>query len=166
MPRESFEHHNLINLFEYESQKFIEKIGKFKEFCFYKSSYENSNYLYLKNGNEKTIAVCSYFFFEIDSENVPAIDLTVIDEDFRRIGICNFFYDYFLETYGKLISGNCLNKSFRKVDSSFGIWMKLSEKYEMKIFEVLSKKIIKYSYYKAFKSKWNYRRRLIVSKHF
>ena len=78
--------------------------------------------MFLKDG-EKIIALLVYFFYKLDRK-IPAIDIIVVDEEYRRKGIAKFFYNYLLEKHKALISGICLNKNDGKIDGSFGLLMK------------------------------------------
>lgn len=158
-----FEHHDLINLYFKEVTKGSSKIGGYLTFDLYNSRNDKEHYLFLKNGSE-IIALCCFFFYEHLNKKVPAIDIVVVSEEFRRKGIVNFFYEYLLEKYTCLISGICLNKNFRKIDGSFGLWMKLFKKYSHGIFNMFENKIEEYSFYKAFKSSKNLKRRLVIWK--
>lgn len=155
-PIELFNNNNILYLFE---DKKFELIGDFLCLDFCECSLEKCHYIVLKNGS-KIIAFCSYFFYKIDKEKVPAIDYVFVEEYYRNKGICKFFYNYLFKISGKLISGNCLSTTNKK-DGSFGIWLRLIEKNDVKLFDVVNEKISDYSFYKAFKSIHNYRRRLI-----
>lgn len=159
-----FEHHDLINLYFSDVTKKEKLKGKYLEFNFYKSNSDKEHYLFLKNGN-KIIALCCFFFYEVQDKKIPTIDIVVVEEEYRRKGIVKFFYNYLLEKYSCLVSGNCLNKNSKKQDGSFGLWTNyLFKKYEHGIFDVYSKKIEKYSFWKSFKSPRNIKRRLIIWK--
>lgn len=156
-----FENHNIIYLYSSDVIKNCKKIGTYLTFDFYSNNYEKENYLFLKDNN-KIIALLVYFFYEVDSEKIPAIDIVVVDEEYRRKGITTFFYNHLLNIYGKLISGICLNKSDRKIDGSFGLWVKLIKKHSPKLFNIYTNSLEKFSFYRAFKSKHSIKRRIFI----
>lgn len=163
-PFKLFEHHDLINIYFKDVTNGSSKIGKYLNFTFHKSSNDKEQYLFLQNGTE-IIALCCYFFYELDCKEIPAIDIVVVEEDFRRLGITNFFYEYLLEKHDYLISGICLNKNSKKSDGSFGLWIKhLFRKHSFGLYNIYKNKIEKYSFWKAFKSSKNLKRRLIIWK--
>jgi len=159
-----FEHHDLINLYFSEVVKNSCLLGNYLTYDFYKSRSDKEHYLFLKNGN-KIIALCCFFFYDVEDKKIPSIDIVVVEEEYRRNGITKFFYNYLLEKYDCLVSGNCLNKNAKKIDGSFGLWIKfLFRKYKHGIFDIYSKKIEKYSFWKAFISPKNIKRKLIIWK--
>lgn len=161
-PFKLFEHHDLINLYFKEVTNGCTKIGSYLTFDLYDSRSNKEHYLFLKNGSE-IIALCCFFFYEYADKKIPAIDIVVVEENFRRNGIVSFFYEHLLEKYNYLISGICLNKNSRKRDGSFGLWLnKLFKKHSHGIYNIFENKIEKYSFYKAFKSSKNLKRRLII----
>lgn len=156
-----FENHNIIYLYSSDVIKQCKYIGMFREFKFYKNFSGKEQYLFLKNGPH-IIALLCYFFYEISGKQIPAIDIVVVDPDYRRNGITTFFYEHLLNNFGGLISGNCLNKNPRKNDGSYGLWKKMLEKYDRKLFAAYGSKVEEYSYYKAFKGKNSGRKRLLI----
>ncbi len=158
-----FENHNIIYLYSENIIKGCEFISKYLNFKVFYNKILDESYLFVKDDN-KIVGILSYFFYQINNENVPAIDIVIIDEEYRRKGICKFLYKLLLNKHGKLISGICLNKNHRKIDGSYGLWIKLIKEHKPFLFNIYSNKVESFSLYKAFSSKHSIKRRILIWK--
>lgn len=157
-----FENHDLINLYKNEIEDCHNFICNYKQFRIYFKKDQKENLLIVKKQN-KAIGLLVFFMEVVNERNVPAVDIIVIEKEYRRIGITSFLYSFLLDNYGMLMSGICLNKSKFKCDGSFGIWMKRVKLLgELKLFNIYSKDFSKFSYYKAFVSPIALKRRLVI----
>jgi GNAT superfamily N-acetyltransferase len=158
-----FENHNAIEIYSKEVLGNSKKIGTYLSYNFYEGFSENEHYLFLKSSG-KIIALLVYFFYELP-EKIPAIDIIVVSKKFRRKGISKFFYKYLIEKHSALISGCCLNRTSGKLDGSYGLWMKyLIPFHRTSLLNIREKTYESYSHWKAFVSKHNLGRRIIIFK--
>lgn len=140
------------------------KISEFKDYGIYihyealVSIYESYISAFLK---KDLVGLCEFWFERIESFKIPRIKNIVIAKAHRSNGIASEFYSILFKKFKALISDCTLNGDSLN-HGSVGLWRRLIKKHKHCIYNIKTKKIEKYSYWKAFRSRDSNRRSLMI----